>query len=271
MSVAEPVLRWPGSKWRISDWIIQHMPPHEVYVEPFFGSGAVFFNKPQSGTETINDLDGNVVNLFRVIREYPEELAALIDMTPWSREEYNNVRDNNPVGEKLEDARRFLVRCWQGFGAKTSMRTGWAFDRTGTVYKPQLWSRLPKRIMAIANRLKNAQIECLPGVDLIRSYNRENTLIYVDPPYMKHTRRNAALYRAEMGEESEHLELLKVLVMHKGPVILSGYDNPLYDSALDGWEKCSVMARTEKGISARETIWLNPKVANYSGNLFQEC
>jgi hypothetical protein len=90
--VADPVLRWPGSKWRLSDWIIQHMPPHEVYLEPFFGSGAVFFNKMPSDTETINDLDGNVVNLFRVIREHSEELAALIDMTPWSREEYNSGR-----------------------------------------------------------------------------------------------------------------------------------------------------------------------------------
>ena len=207
--MAEPILRWPGAKWRMADWIIQHLPPHEVYCEPFFGSGAVFFNKVPSDTETINDLDGNVVNLFRVFRYNSLELAALVEMTPWARQEYSMVSVLEPTGNAVEDARRFLVRCWQGFGAKTSCRTGWAFDRTGTVYKPQLWKRVPERILAVATRLKNAQIECMPAVDLIKEHNRPNTLIYADPPYLRNTRRNAALYRIEMGQEDEHRQLLE--------------------------------------------------------------
>ncbi|MDF2573040.1 MAG: methyltransferase [Sporomusa sp.] len=266
--MAEPVLRWPGSKWRLSDWIVSRIPPHEVYVEPFFGSGAIFFSKKPSETETINDLDGNVVNLFKTIRENSLELAALIEMTPWSRAEYNYVRDNEPTGDPLEDARRFLVRCWQGFGAKTSCRTGWAFDRTGTVYKPQLWQKLPKRILDIADRLKNAQIECLPGVELIKEHNRKNTLIYVDPPYIVSTRRNSKLYAIEMGEEKQHIELLTALNNHQGPAIISGYPSKLYSDALEGWEMHTNKARTEKGIAATEVIWLNPKAAMYTGGLF---
>lgn len=110
------ILNYPGSKWSMSDWIIGNMPQHEVYLEPFFGSGAVFFNKPPVKVETINDIDGRIVNLFRVIREQPEELSRLILFTPFSREEYKLSYQVDP--DPLEDARRFLVRCWQAIGAK---------------------------------------------------------------------------------------------------------------------------------------------------------
>src|SRR5690554_1056987 len=113
VSSMKPVLKYPGSKWNIAKWIISFMPPHTTYLEPFFGSGAVFFQKPPSKVEMINDIDGNVVNLFRVIREHPEELAALIEMTPWARDEY--YASYEKTGDSLEDARRFLVRCWQAF------------------------------------------------------------------------------------------------------------------------------------------------------------
>jgi DNA adenine methylase len=74
----------------MAEWIISFMPPHQTYLEPYFGSGAVFFSKEPSPLETINDIDGDVVNLFRVIRDRPEELARLVYWTPYSREEYYN-------------------------------------------------------------------------------------------------------------------------------------------------------------------------------------
>ena len=84
----KPVLKYAGAKWRLADWIIEHFPQHEIYLEPFFGSGAVFFRKAPARLETINDIDGSVVNLFRVLREQPEQLAAMIELTPWARDEY---------------------------------------------------------------------------------------------------------------------------------------------------------------------------------------
>jgi len=115
------ILHYPGSKWSMADWIIEYMPEHETYLEPFFGSGAVLFNKPSSKIETVNDLDGQVVNLFRVIRDRPEELAEKIRWTPYSRQEYYDSYET--TGDELEDARRFLIRCWMARGAKTSDRT----------------------------------------------------------------------------------------------------------------------------------------------------
>ena len=120
------ILHYPGSKWSMADWIISNMPEHKTYLEPFFGSGAVFFNKKRSDIETINDLDSSVVNLFQVVRDNPDELARQISFTPLSREEYyNSYHDRDPDDSDIELARRFLVRCWQAIGAKTSDRTGW--------------------------------------------------------------------------------------------------------------------------------------------------
>ncbi len=164
-----PVLRWPGSKWTLAQWIIEQMPPHVHYLEPFFGLGAVFFCKPPSARETINDLDSNVCNLFRMIRERTEELATLLEMTPWARNEY--LLSYEKTGDSLEDARRYLVRTWQAFGGRIGNRTGWshcgAISRSSTIPR---WKRLPNLLAQTAERLSIAEIENRPAVDLIKDY-----------------------------------------------------------------------------------------------------
>ena len=110
------VLKYPGAKNRIVDWICGYIPPHEVYLEPYFGSGAVFFNKIPARIETVNDLDGDVVNYFRVVREHSRELASLLAQTPYSRDEYEKAYEPQDGITDVERARRFAVRCWMGFG-----------------------------------------------------------------------------------------------------------------------------------------------------------
>lgn len=253
--MADPILRWPGAKWRMADWIVSLLPVHSVYVEPFFGSGAVFFSKRPSGTETINDIDSNIVNLFRVVRESADELAKLIEMTPYSREELELCKDIS--GNDIERARRFLVRVWQSYGGKTYCNTSWAHDRTNTVFRPKYWGKLPDRLVDTVERIRMAQIENMNALELIEMYNRENTLLYVDPPYLKSTRTNLH-YKCEFASTEEHGELLKLLRKHKGAVIVSGYDHELYNEELTGWEKRSMRVATNNGGSAEEVIWLNP-------------
>lgn len=122
-----PTLKWAGSKWRIAEWLVSHFPPHETYLEPFFGGGAAFFTKPPSNVELINDLDQNVVNLFEAIRKHPEELATLMTLTPWAQDEYFKCAQacrkpfdflNATKEECLERARQFLTASWQMFGRK---------------------------------------------------------------------------------------------------------------------------------------------------------
>lgn len=127
MSTYHPVLKYPGSKWKLAEWIVSLMPPHKSYLEPFFGSGAVFFNKPPSCIETINDLNGEIVNLFRVIRERTEELERAVALTPYSREEYEASWARCKAGkvtDPVELARLTLVRYWQTHGSCSYYKSG---------------------------------------------------------------------------------------------------------------------------------------------------
>jgi len=261
----EPVLRWPGAKWRIAPWIVSMFPRHETYCEPFFGSGATFFLKERSGTETINDIDSEIYNLFTVCRQRPDELAKLVEMTPYSREEYMKSYEHTS-DDPVERARKFLVRTWQAYGGKTYSSTSWAHDRTNLVFRPKYWSMLPDRILQVITRLKMAQIENMDARELIPMYNRKTTLIYVDPPYLRRTRTNRH-YSCEFCSVEQHRELLELCLKHKGPCIVSGYEDPLYNEMLGEWEKKSMKVATNAGGSATEVVWLNRK-ANQEQKLF---
>lgn len=257
------ILNYPGSKWSMTDWIISHMPEHETYLEPFFGSGAVFFNKAPSQIETINDLDSSVVNLFKVIRDYPEELARLIEWTPLSREEYYLSYEQEGCSD-LELARRCLVRCWQAIGGKTSDRTGWrSLISANGPRVVREWAGLPERIMSVAKRLKNAQIEHQPAAQLISRYHRPEVLIYADPPYILETRTKRH-YKHEMTVD-DHIELLELLDEHPGPVLLSGYAHPVYDKRLKHWRRECRVAKAEAGAQRIEVLWINPIAAEQVG------
>ncbi len=256
------VLKYPGSKWRIAKWIISYFPAgyeKMTYLEPFFGSGAVFFNKNRSAIETINDLDGNVVNLFKVIRESPEELARLIKFTPWSREEYRNSYEM--TGDSLEDARRFMVRMWQAMGAKSSGKTGWRNniqDLNGNVH--QWATKLPENIIKASCRLRHTNkhqvnIECQPALQLLQRYARPYVFIYADPPYVRSTK-SSRIYKCEMTDQ-DHIELLEILKKHPGPVMISGYESEIYNSILKGWHIAQKVAQVESGQKRKEVLWMN--------------
>lgn len=266
-------IKWPGAKWSYAEWIAAYIPPHKAYLEPFFGSGAVFFQKPQSTYETINDLDGGVVNFFRVCRDCPEELARKLYYTPFSRQEYIEIQERSAgaelqlTGEVIEDARRFCVRCCQGFGSKMADRVGWKNTKhSAGPINPATWSGVPQTVIEIAKRLKNAQIEQTDAVQLIRDYNADDCLIYADPPYLGSTRRSR-MYRVEMMGEPEHEKLLNALLEHKGPVILSGYDNEMYNGALCGWHKEQKQGRANSAKIRTETLWMNfnPQMTMFDG------
>ena len=249
------ILKYPGAKWRISDWIIEHLPPHKVYCEPFFGSGAVFFKKEPSYIETINDVDGNIVNLFKVCREQPEALAKAIEFTPFSREEYTDCYDMT-AGDRIERARRTLVRYHQSFGTTNSSKRSWRNVQTyGGPRCATMWNYLPDAIMDCCERLKNAQIENIDGVELIKRYNHPDTLIYCDPPYLQSLRKKN-MYAQELGDE-RHLELLEALKQSKSKIVLSGYDNDLYNVALSDWRTDTKQTTAQMGLRRVEKIWMN--------------
>lgn len=253
------MLKYPGAKNRIADWICQYIPPHDVYLEPFFGSGAVFFAKVPARIETLNDLDGNVVNYFKIIREQPEELARMLAMTPYARDEYNSAFSESPEDSDIEKARKFAVRCWMGFGCSNLYKNGFRSSQQRTSpHTTKEWRGIPERLLLATERLKNAQIENLPAVELIKRYDTPDVFIYADPPYLHGTRKNY-LYKYEM-EDQDHVELLKVLARHPGKVLLSGYDSRLYNDMLPGWRKVQKKTQAEAGIPRVETLWMNYEI-----------
>lgn len=257
---AAPVLRYPGAKWMLAEWIISFLPPHETYVEPFFGSGAVFFQKRAAKSEYINDLDGDIVNLFRVLREQPDELARVVELTPWAREEYEAAMEAS--SEPVERARRTLIRHWMSIGSNGGARyaSGWRHNGLGkgpTTRCTLQWERVPARIHHSVKRLKQAQIECRPALEILGRINAPTTLAYVDPPYHPKVR-SGRMYRTEMYDEPSHVELLEFLLEFRGMVVLSGYAHPLYDELLSGWERVTRSATAEQGQTREEVLWINP-------------
>lgn len=252
------VLKYPGSKWSISDWIISNFPEHHSYVEPYFGSGAVFFSKPQSAIETINDLDEDVINLFNCIRDNGETLSRKIAMTPYGRQTYYESFEI-VIESKIDKALQFLIRCWQGHGFRTNgYKVGWKNDVQGreNMYAVYNWYRLPEWVMGIVDRLKQVQIENRPALEVIKRFNYPNVLIYADPPYLLSTR-TAKQYKHEMNEQ-DHVELLEALLQHKGKIILSGYQAELYDEMLKGWHKKNISGKAEYfGTDRKEVLWMN--------------
>lgn len=257
------LLNYPGAKWGMAEEIVSLMPPHRSYLEPFFGSGAVLFNKPPSAIETVNDIDGDVVNFFTVLREHPEELARLIDLTPYARDVFDDAHHNRGT-EPLDRAYRFAIRSKMGHGFKTYEKTGFKIDRYSRErsYCVDCWNNLPKGIQIAAKRLKEVQIENRPALDIIRRFNFDNVLIYADPPYLLDTR-GGKQYRHEMTEQ-DHIDLLAALLQHKGPVILSGYPSELYDRELNGWSRITRKAYNQNADQRTEVLWCNFAVGQTS-------
>jgi len=261
--VKRPIMRYPGGKWVIAKKIIAHFPPHRVYVEPYAGAASVLLQKPRVHTEIINDLDGEVINLFQVMRNplKAEELKTLVELTPFSRSEYFYAFESSEDGiTDVERARRTVIKAFMGHGSDSvHHRNGYRGKgfRSG---KPPAgdWRNYPDHIVTFVERLRGVNIENRPAVGLIKHVDTKGTLFYLDPPYVPGTR-HPTLYNHEM-EEYEHDDLLKAITNLEGMVVLSGYRNELYEDTLLGWRSVDIPAYADGGRGRVETLWLSPNI-----------
>jgi len=267
MNVTRPALRYHGGKFRLAEWVMQFFPAHRTYVEPFGGAAGVLLQKPRAYAEVYNDLDGDVVNFFRVLRDKAqrEQLIESCALTPYARAEFELAWE--PADEPVERARRLAIRAQMGFGSAgaTKGKTGFRIDTSreyGTAQ--QLWAYYPDTIANARHRLAGVLVENRPAIETMAAHDAPETLHFVDPPYVLSTRvlqsANTGCYRHEMDDQ-DHAELLSALKGLQGMVVLSGYRSELYDAYLADWECHTTKARASasRGTAMREEcVWLNP-------------
>ncbi|WP_286080653.1 DNA adenine methylase [Parablautia intestinalis] len=258
---ARRVLNYPGSKWNIAKELVRLIPEHHSYLEPYFGSGAVLFNKRPSDIETINDLDSDVTNLFSCIQKDSERLARLVMTTPYSREVYENQFKGAPeemYASRFQRAAGFLIKCWQGHGFRTNgYMVGWKNDVAGRERAYALWNwyRLPEWILEITERLRHVQIENRPALEVIKRFDYPNVFMYLDPPYLLESR-TGKQYKHEMTD-ADHEEMLRTVLTLNAKVMISGYETEMYYDYLSGWRKKSFRSCAEQGKPRIETVWMN--------------
>lgn len=257
---------WYGGKFSHLDWLLPLLPSCHHYCEPFAGSAAVLLNRCPSAVETYNDLDGEIVNFFRVLREQGDELTRVIGLTPFSREEFSIACTLDPEATPLERARRFYVRARQvrtGL-AQTASLGRWAncknSSRAGMSGVISRWLGGVEFLPRIVERLLRVQIENRPAIDVIRLYDSPDTLFYCDPPYVHATRGDSKAYRYEMTD-AQHGELAKALNAVRGRVAFSNYDCSLLDDLYQPpvWRKHKCPPRTNHATKGKraEVLWTN--------------
>ena len=257
-SPSRPVLRWHGGKWLLAPWIISHMPAHRVYVEPFGGAASVLIRKPRSYAEVYNDLDDEVVNLFRVLRSSDaERLIDHLTLTPFSDAEFFAAYDAADC--PVERARRTVIRSFMGFGSngvhqKTGFRSN--SNRSGTT-PARDWVNYPDALAAIVGRLRGVVVMNRDACDVMRAHDGPDTLHYVDPPYVMATRADTRADYAHEMNDCDHDDLLSFLRTLRGKVMLSGYPHPAYDNALDGWNRIEKAALADGARKRVEVLWCN--------------
>lgn len=255
-----PALRWHGGKWMLADWIIGHMPKHRVYVEPFGGAASVLLKKPRAYAEVYNDLDGEVVNLFRVLRNNGDVLHRQLELTPFARSEF--VESYQPTDDPIEQARRTVVRSFMGFGSNSHNKvTGFRSNTTRSGTTPAHdWRNYPGALGGLIERLRGVVIENRDATAVMLAHDGPETLHYVDPPYLAETRNMSSVYRYEMADD-EHVALAKTLRGLSGFVMLSGYNSPLYDDLFDGWQRIEKKTMADGARARIEALWLSPNCA----------
>jgi DNA adenine methylase len=268
--VKRPILRYHGGKWMLADWIISFFPSHRIYVEPYGGAASVLLKKSRSYAEVYNDLDGEIINLFKACRDFPDDIINAVALTPFSRDEFE--QSYLSTSDIVENARRTIIRSFMGFGSgiQSWQRTGFRANshRSGTT-PAQDWKNFPEHLVTIIERLRGVVIENRNGIEVMLQHDSSETLHYLDPPYVKDTRykgKKTKVYKHEM-EDSDHSEVLGTCLTLNGMVIISGYDNDLYNDTLQGWRKVTRKAFADGAKERIECLWLSPNLE--SNQLFQ--
>ena len=259
-----------GSKTRIAKHIIENIPPHNAWVEAFCGSAAITLAKEPAPIEVINDIDDQIINLFKQLRSNHKRLCRAVELTPYSRAEFQRANSNEANISSLEKARRFLVATMMTVNATHANKSGFSvshsYARENREARVNRWYNLPQRLERVIERLRSVRVENRDAKDILLMFkDRPATLVYLDPPYF--VKRDHS-YTIDANDRDFHRNLLKICIKSKSMILISGYDNELYNEMLTqkkGWSKSTIDAYTKgtngKTFSRTEVLWKNVKLA----------
>jgi DNA adenine methylase len=270
---SRPALRYHGGKWKLARWIQLFFPPHRIYIESFGGGASVLLRKPRTYAEVYNDLDGEVVNVFRVLRDHGPALQELLRLTPFSRAEFD--LSYQATEDPLEQARRTISRSFMGFGsaAATGERSGFRANsnRSGTTPAHD-WANLAEAVPELIERLRGVVIENRDAIQVAMHHDAPDALHYFDPPYVHSTRSekmrgtanagraSGKAYRYEMDDDGHRAFALAAHGL-EGMVVISGYPCALYEELFGGWQRFERAAFADGARARTEVLWLNPACA----------
>jgi DNA adenine methylase len=268
-AIKRPALNYFGGKWNLSPWIIENMPAHRVYVEPFGGAASVLLRKPRGHVEVYNDLDEDVVGLFRVLQNPKEcrELFRRIKRTPYSRREFERAFE--AADDPVVRAQRTLVRSFMSYhSSQMFARRRGTFScnkhRARGGGNAETWANYPRHLVFFCRRLSGVLIERRDALEIIKEQDNHDVLFFLDPPYLHATRSNGgARYRHEMTD-ARHVELLALLNGIKGNALVCGYASELYEDMLGGWKRVTRSHCAASGAGARlrtEVLWIKREAA----------
>lgn len=270
--VTRPVMRYHGGKWKLAPWIISNFPEHRIYVEPFGGAASVLLRKNRVYAEVYNDLDAEVVNVFKVFRENGQQLKEYLWGTPFARDEF--ISSYFPSDDLVEQARRTVARSFMGFGSSAVTKTRHVTtkfskpttgfransNRSGTVPSHD-WANYADACEALIARLRGVTIENRDAIEVMKAHDGPETLHYVDPPYVAASRDAGSDYKYEMTD-ADHTVLAAALKSLQGMVCLSGYNSEIYNDLYDGWRKEERKALADGAAERVEVLWMNYPAAN---------
>jgi len=260
----------PGGKWRLSRYLLRMIPPHRTYVEVFGGGATLLLRKPLSFVEVYNDIDGNLVNLFRVVKDEEKfkRFCELVYWTLYSREEFNYAKEmlKNEDLSDVERAYYFFVYTQQGFGSGSG---AWAYQ-VSTPKRTKGWDNIKSFLLKVHQRFSRVVIENDDFHNVIPRYDTPETFFYLDPPYYPGTRASK-LYKFEMTER-DYEDLFNLLLNIKGKVLLSGYYHPAFEVLEKaGWQRMGIrhmisLPNTNQTGGKRshkiESVWFNYELPN---------
>lgn len=277
MTTIAPPFSYHGGKARLAPTIAEMLTAHRVYVEPFAGSLSVLLAKPRVGIEMVNDLDGDLVNFWRQLRDRPDDLQAALAATPYSRAEYDAAWE--PTDDDLERARRFWVRVYQGVAHKLSSKSGWqcgSSDGGGATSKASTVMRKVDGLPVVAARIRSLLVDCRPAVDVIDMMDSPDTLHYCDPPYVNSTHTGGESAYIHTMTDRQHIELAETLHACEGTVVLSGYPSDLYRNLYADWHAVTLRGRADTANRSgaatvrTEVLWSNRPLGRLQPTLLDE-